>query len=77
MFLEPYSTPGRGEGSGLNRKNLCDGLLASLKVEEAANRRFEAATWLQSMVGSNLDIPCLRNGISLCNLLDKVQPGAI
>jgi len=87
MFLEPYSTPSRGEGSGSNRKNLCDGLLASLKVEEAANRRFEAATWIQSMVGSNLDIPCepseeelrlcLKNGIILCNLLKKVKPGAV
>jgi len=62
------------------------GHLASLKAEEAANRRFQATTWIKSMVGS-LDIQCepskeefricLRNGIILCNLINKVQPGTI
>ena len=58
----------------------------SLKEKEATNRRIEAATWVNSMVGS-LDIPCepleeafclcLRNGIILCNLLNKIQPRAV
>ena len=58
-----------------------------LKQRKQRNRRFEAAAWLQSMVGSNLGIPCepseeefrlcLRNGIILCNLLNKVQPGTV
>eukprot|EP00253_Pinus_taeda_P031313 PITA_31313 len=62
------------------------GRLASLKAEEAANRRFQATAWIESVVGS-LDIPCdaseeefrlcLRNGIILCNLINKVQPGAV
>ena len=57
-----------------------------MKAKEAANRRFEAAAWVKSMVGS-LYIPCnpseaefcacLRNGIILCNLLNKVQLGAV
>ena len=73
-------------GSGSNSKSLSDGLLATLKAKEAANRSFEAARWVKSMVGS-LDIPCepseeefclcLRNGIILCNLLNNVQPGAV
>jgi len=50
-----------------------------------ANRRFQATTWIKSMVGS-LDMPCepseefclcLRSGIILCNLINKVQPGAM
>lgn len=74
------------ESSGSQAKSLCDGRLASLKAEEAANRRFQATAWIKSMVGS-LDIPCepseeefrlfLRNGIILCNLINKVQPGAV
>ena len=81
------------QGSGSNCKSLSeglvslsDGILDSLKAKEAANRRFEAAAWVKSMVGP-LDIPCepseeefclcLRNGIILCNLLNKVQPGAV
>ena len=74
------------DGSGSNSKSLFADLLASLKAEEATNRRFEATAWLQSMVGS-LDMPCepseenfricLRNGIVLCKLLNKVQPGAV
>ena len=86
MSQEPDSTPSRvpaplvsnvEEGSGSNSKSLSDSLLASVKAKEAANRRFEAAAWVKSMVGS-LDIPCepseeqfclfLTNGIILCNL---------
>ncbi|WOL20692.1 kinesin-4 isoform X1 [Canna indica] len=63
--------------------------LASRKEEEAAMRRYEAASWLRKMVGvvGARDLPeepteeefrlGLRNGIVLCNALNKVKPGAI
>ncbi|CAL9093900.1 unnamed protein product [Musa textilis] len=63
--------------------------LASRKEEEAATRRYEAAGWLRRMVGvvGARDLPeepteeefrlGLRNGIVLCNALNKVQPGAV
>ena len=56
MFTESHVSNVE-EGNRLNYKNLCDGLLASLKEKEASNRRFEAAAWVKSMVGS-LDILC-------------------
>uniref|UniRef100_A0A0E0MI25 Kinesin motor domain-containing protein n=1 Tax=Oryza punctata TaxID=4537 RepID=A0A0E0MI25_ORYPU len=59
------------------------------KAEEAAIRRYEAANWLRRIVG----VVCgkdlaeepseeefrlgLRNGIVLCNALNKVQPGSV
>ncbi|RWW70169.1 hypothetical protein BHE74_00022166 [Ensete ventricosum] len=55
----------------------------------AATRRYEAAGWLRRMVGvvGARDLPeepteeefrlGLRNGIVLCNALNKVQPGAV
>lgn len=63
--------------------------LASRKAEEAASRRNEAATWLRKMVGvvAARDLPAepseeefrlgLRSGLILCNVLNKVQPGAV
>lgn len=54
-----------------------------------ALRRYEAAEWLRKMVGvvGGKDLPAepseeefrlgLRSGIILCNVLNKVQPGAI
>ncbi|XP_042501652.1 kinesin-like protein KIN-14I [Macadamia integrifolia] len=63
--------------------------LASRKAEEAALRRYEAAGWLRKMVGvvGAKDLPAqpsenefrlgLRSGIILCNVLNKVQPGAV
>ncbi|XP_072953882.1 kinesin-like protein KIN-14Q [Typha angustifolia] len=63
--------------------------LASRKAEEAAARRYEAAGWLRKMVGvvGARDLPeapseeefrlGLRNGIVLCNALNKVQLGAV
>ncbi|KAK9671091.1 hypothetical protein RND81_12G006300 [Saponaria officinalis] len=58
----------------------------SRKAEEAALRRYEAVHWLECMVG-NLGIPsqpterdfisCLRNGIILCNVINKIQPSTI
>ncbi|XP_073100306.1 kinesin-like protein KIN-14Q [Elaeis guineensis] len=64
--------------------------LASRKEEEAATRRYEAAGWLRKMVGfigGAKDLPeepteeefriGLRNGIILCNALNRVHPGAV
>lgn len=59
------------------------------RAQEAANRRYDAASWLRRTVGivCARDLPeepseeefrlGLRNGIVLCNALNKVQPGAI
>ncbi|GFZ07190.1 kinesin 4 [Actinidia rufa] len=70
-------------------KRLCDIDLASRKAEEAALRRYEAARWLRKTVGvvGGKDLPAepseeelrlgLRSGIILCNVINKVQPGAI
>lgn len=71
-------------GTRLNDLNL-----ASRKAEEAALRRNEATGWLRTTVGfvCSKDLPAepseqefriaLRNGIILCNALNKVRPGAV
>ncbi|KAL5795665.1 hypothetical protein ACOSQ2_000485 [Xanthoceras sorbifolium] len=63
--------------------------LESRKAEETALRRYEAAGWLRKMIGvvAAKDLPAepseeefrlgLRSGIILCNVLNKVQPGAV
>ncbi|XP_020699242.1 kinesin-like protein KIN-14F [Dendrobium catenatum] len=62
--------------------------MAMRKAEEAASRRFEAVEWLRKMDRGAVDIPlgepseeefclALRNGLILCNVLNKVNPGAI
>ncbi|KAL2345451.1 hypothetical protein Fmac_006736 [Flemingia macrophylla] len=63
--------------------------LESRKTEEAASRRYEAAGWLRKMVGvvAAKDLPAepseeefrlgLRSGIILCNVINKVQSGAV
>ncbi|GJM95489.1 hypothetical protein PR202_ga12229 [Eleusine coracana subsp. coracana] len=63
--------------------------VAARRAEEAATRRHDAANWLRRTVGvvCARDLPDepseeefqlgLRNGIVLCNALNKVQPGAI
>ncbi|GKV22121.1 hypothetical protein SLEP1_g32013 [Rubroshorea leprosula] len=63
--------------------------LESRKAEEAASRRYEAAGWLRKTVGvvAAKDLPAepseeefrlgLRSGIILCNVLNKIQPGAV
>ncbi|GJN05109.1 hypothetical protein PR202_ga22714 [Eleusine coracana subsp. coracana] len=63
--------------------------IAWRKAEEAAIRRYEAANWLRRIVGvvSAKDLAeepsedefriGLRNGIILCNALNKVQPGSV
>ncbi|KAA8536783.1 hypothetical protein F0562_029261 [Nyssa sinensis] len=70
-------------------KRLSDIDLASRKAEEASLRRYEAARWLRKTVGvvGGKDLPAepseeefrlgLRSGIILCNVLNKVQPGAV
>ncbi|KAJ6434549.1 hypothetical protein OIU84_018126 [Salix udensis] len=64
-------------------------LVASRKAEETSLRRYEAAGWLRKTVGvvGGKDLPAepseeefrlgLRSGIILCNVLNKVQPGAV
>lgn len=68
---------------------LSDINLASRKAEEAASRRYEAARWLRKTVGvvGAKDLPeepseeefrlGLRNGLILCNALNKIQPGKV
>ncbi|KAL9228231.1 hypothetical protein vseg_003836 [Gypsophila vaccaria] len=63
--------------------------LDSRRAEEAAVRRYEAFSWLRKMVGvvAAKDLPAepseeefrlgLRSGMILCNVLNKVQPGAV
>ncbi|KAA8549121.1 hypothetical protein F0562_000805 [Nyssa sinensis] len=63
--------------------------LESRRAEEAATRRYEAAGWLRKMVGvvGAKDLPAepseeefrlgLRSGLILCNVLNKVHPGAV
>ncbi|XP_042002481.1 kinesin-like protein KIN-14I isoform X2 [Salvia splendens] len=59
------------------------------RAEEAAIRRYEAAAWLRKVVGvvGARDLPAepseeefrlgLRSGIILCNVLNKIQQGAV
>lgn len=68
---------------------LSDVDLASRRAEEAASRRYQAAGWLRKMVGvvASRDLPNepseeefrlgLRNGILLCNVINKVHPGSV
>ncbi|XWS11407.1 hypothetical protein CRYUN_Cryun38cG0080700 [Craigia yunnanensis] len=65
-----------------------DNELAQRKAEEAASRRYQAAEWLRQMDQGALEsLPkesseeefclALRNGLILCNVLNKVNPGAV
>ncbi|OMP06953.1 hypothetical protein COLO4_07750 [Corchorus olitorius] len=65
-----------------------DNELAQRKAEEAALRRYQAAEWLRQMdQGASETLPkepseeefciALRNGLILCNVLNKVNPGAV
>lgn len=61
----------------------------TLKSLLVATRRYEAAAWLRKVVGfvGAKDLPAelseedfrlgLRSGIILCNVLNKIQPGAV
>ncbi|XP_071720524.1 kinesin-like protein KIN-14L [Rutidosis leptorrhynchoides] len=71
---------GLTEGNDLNLN------LASRKAQESVRRRFQATEWLESIVGP-LQIPkqpseqefisCLRNGLILCDLINKIEPGSV
>lgn len=63
--------------------------LDARKAEEAARRRYEAAAWIRKIVGivGAKSLPAepseeefrlgLRSGMILCNVLNKIQPGAV
>ncbi|XP_071689851.1 kinesin-like protein KIN-14I [Rutidosis leptorrhynchoides] len=63
--------------------------LDSRRAQEAAMRRYEGAAWLRKMVGvvGAKDLPAepseddfrlgLRSGLILCNVINKVNPGAV
>nr|XP_043608967.1 kinesin-like protein KIN-14I isoform X2 [Erigeron canadensis] len=71
----------------LNRSQALD--LDSRRAQEAAMRRYEGAAWLRKMVGvvGAKDLPAepsedefrigLRSGLILCNVINKVNPGAV
>ncbi|KAJ9185967.1 hypothetical protein P3X46_005534 [Hevea brasiliensis] len=75
-----------GNGTGTRSREID---LASRKADEASLRRYEAAGWLRKMIGvvGGKDLPAepseeefllgLRSGIILCNVINKVQPGAV
>ncbi|KAH7511832.1 hypothetical protein FEM48_Zijuj12G0024300 [Ziziphus jujuba var. spinosa] len=63
-----------------------DFTMASRKAEETAWRRYQAIQWLESLLGplriSNQPserefISFLRNGLVLCNAINKIHPGAV
>ncbi|PON53900.1 Kinesin-like protein [Parasponia andersonii] len=63
-----------------------DFTMASRKAEESAWRRFQAVQWLESLVGplgmlnrpsEREFISVLRNGLILCNAINKIHPGAV
>ncbi|KAK8467219.1 hypothetical protein PHAVU_008G281800 [Phaseolus vulgaris] len=69
-------------------ESINDHELAQRKAEEAASRRYEAAEWLAQMdngASSSLSKEpseeefclALRNGLILCNVLNRVNPGAV
>ncbi|KAK7336533.1 hypothetical protein VNO77_17076 [Canavalia gladiata] len=71
---------------GYSKSGVHDFNMASRKAEETAWRRYEATQWLESLVGplgiSNHPserelISCLRNGLILCNAMNKIHPGAV
>ncbi|XP_010527345.1 PREDICTED: kinesin-like protein KIN-14G isoform X2 [Tarenaya hassleriana] len=68
------------------RTGLHDFNMTSRRAEEAAMRRFQAVEWLHSTVGplgissqpsEKEFISCLRNGLILCNAINKIHPGAV
>ncbi|GAV59639.1 Kinesin domain-containing protein/CH domain-containing protein [Cephalotus follicularis] len=71
-----------------NEEIINDHELAHRKAEEAASRRYQAAAWLRQMdYGASGSLPkepseeefclALRNGLILCNVLNKVNPGSV
>ncbi|KAI4300804.1 hypothetical protein L6164_034138 [Bauhinia variegata] len=69
-----------------SRSGSHDLTMASRKAEEAACRRYQAAQWLETEVrplgisskpSEREFISCLRNGLHLCNVINKIHPGAV
>ncbi|KAL9255675.1 Kinesin-like protein, partial [Drosera capensis] len=70
----------------VSRSGFHDFNWASRKAEEAALRRYQAVHWLDCLVGplgvadqpsEKEFIACLRNGLILCNAINKIQPGSV
>ncbi|GAB2221620.1 hypothetical protein Droror1_Dr00012805 [Drosera rotundifolia] len=70
----------------VSRSGIHDFNWASRKAEEAASRRYQAVHWLGCLVGplgvadqpsEKEFIACLRNGLILCNAINKIQPGSV
>ncbi|XP_076958931.1 kinesin-like protein KIN-14I [Bidens hawaiensis] len=63
--------------------------LDSRRAEEVATRRYEATAWMRTMIGvvGAKDLPAqpteeefrvaLKNGLILCNVINKVDPGSV
>ncbi|KAF9592793.1 hypothetical protein IFM89_017363 [Coptis chinensis] len=59
----------------------------SRKAEESALRRYQASAWLESFLERSIGlstqpteqefVSCLRNGLILCNVINKIQPGSV
>lgn len=74
--------------TGIFLPQFCDQAL-KLSFHFAGLRRYEAARWLRKTVGvvAGKDLPAepseedfrlgLRSGIILCNVINKIQPGAV
>ncbi|XP_059294601.1 kinesin-like protein KIN-14I isoform X2 [Lycium ferocissimum] len=74
-------------GNNSRSRNL--DLVDARKAEEAAKNRYEAAAWIRKIVGivGAKNLPAepseeefrlgLRSGMILCNVLNKIQPGAV
>lgn len=82
------SLASNNEAAGYVEEIINDHELAHRKAEEAASRRYQAAEWLRQMdQGAWAALPkdpseedfclALRNGLILCNVLNKVNPGAV
>ncbi|KAL9262379.1 Kinesin-like protein [Drosera capensis] len=70
----------------VSRSGIHDFNWASRKAEEAALRRYQAVHWLDCLVGplgvadqpsEKEFIASLRNGLILCNAMNKIQPGSV
>ncbi|KAI4306255.1 hypothetical protein L6164_029548 [Bauhinia variegata] len=83
----PFTSPSKSL-RGLTEESFNDRELAQRKADEAASRRYQAAEWLRQMDHvASASLPkesseeefchALRNGLILCNVLNKVSPGAV
>ncbi|KAJ4839685.1 hypothetical protein Tsubulata_041115 [Turnera subulata] len=87
-YLRGLKTSISGNEASYTGEMFNDLELAQRKAEEAASRRYQAAEWLRQMDrGASATLPkepseeefclALRNGLILCNVLNKVNPGAV